>query len=196
MPKPDVSDERKPQILKAAAELFSEKGIHAASMNEISKAANLSKAAVYHYFESKEAMVEALVRQLFDADRPELRKLVENDEPAVSRLEGHVTALVRLLEKNIALYPVFAEFKALASRDRGVRKVLKPSFGAYIESFSKIVSEGIKSGEFRKDFSSEEAAWALASIIEGAITMRHATGRPLKRILLPSVRLFLKGLSK
>ena len=76
-------------------------------MNEISKAANLSKAAVYHYYESKEAMVEALVRQLFEADKPELQKLVDTKEPARARLEGHVSGLVRLLEKNKVLYPVF-----------------------------------------------------------------------------------------
>ncbi len=196
MPKPDVSDERKSQILRAAAELFSQRGIHAASMNEISKAAGLSKAAVYHYYDGKEAMVEALVRQLFDADRPELQSLVESDEPAVRRLEGYAASLVRLLEKNKVLYPVFAEFKALASRDAGVRSVLKPSFGAYVVAFSKIAADGIHRGEFRKDLDAEEIAWALASIIEGSITMRHATGRSLKRILLPGVALFLKGLVK
>ena len=191
MPKPDVSDERKPQILGAAAELFSERGIHASSMNEISKAANLSKAAVYHYYESKEAMVEALVRQLFDADRPELQKLVAADEPARKRLESHASGLVRLLEKNKVLYPVFAEFKAMASRDASVQKVLKPCFEAYIEAFTEIVSDGIRDGEFRKEVDAGQAAWALASIIEGAITMRHATARSLKRILIPSVELFL-----
>ena len=40
------------------------------------------------------------------------------------------------------------------------------------------------------------AAPAYAGFIEGAITMRHATGRSLKRVLLPSVTLFLKGLAK
>ena len=196
MPKPDVSDERKPQILRAAAELFSKRGIHAASMNEISKAAKLSKAAVYHYFESKEVMVEALVRQLFDADRPELQRLVDADSPATERLEGHVNGLVKLLEKNKVLYPVFAEFKAMASRETGVRDVLKPCFDAYINAFTEIIAWGIQSGEFRKDLDAGQAAWTLASIIEGAITMRHATGRSLKRILLPSVSLFLVGIQK
>ncbi len=196
MPKPDVSDERKPQILMAAAELFSQRGIHASSMNEISKAANLSKAAVYHYYESKEAMVEALVRQLFDADRPELLNLIEADAPATARLEDYASGLVRLLEKNKVLYPVFAEFKAMAARDMGVRNVLKPCFGAYIHAFTEIISGGIQSGEFKKNLDAEAAAWALTSIVEGAITMRHATGRSLKRILLPSVTLFLDGIGK
>lgn len=196
MPKPDASDERIPQILSAATVLFSQRGIHASSMNEISKAANLSKAAIYHYYESKEAMVEALVRQLFDADKPELQRLVESEVPAAEKLEGYANGLVRLLEKNKVLYPVFAEFKAMASRDMGVREVLKPCFGAYIDAFTEIISAGVRDGEFRKDLDAGEAAWALTSIVEGAITMRHATGRSLKRILLPSVTLFLRGLQK
>ena len=76
MPRPDVSDERKTQILAAAAELFSRNGIHASSMTEIALSAKLSKAAVYHYYDSKDAMVEALVRQLFDSDQPDVRKLI------------------------------------------------------------------------------------------------------------------------
>lgn len=196
MPKPDVSDERKPQILSAAAELFSKHGIHASSMNEISKAAKLSKAAVYHYYDSKDALVEALVRQLFDSDQPEVRKLIASEGPALERLDTYAKGLVRLLEKNKVLYPIFAEFKAMASRNRNVLKVLKPYFTEYLKVFTAIVEEGIDKGEIRGDVDAGDAAWTLASILEGSITMRHVTGRPLKKILLPSVKLFLEGIEK
>lgn len=196
MPKPDVSDERKPQILSAAAELFSKHGIHASSMNEVSKTAKLSKAAVYHYYESKDALVEALVRQLFDSDQPEVRKLIASEGPTLERLDTYAKGLVRLLEKNKVLYPIFAEFKAMASRNGNVLKVLKPYFTEYLKAFTTIVEEGIDKGEIRGDVDAVDAAWTLASILEGSITMRHVTGRPLKKILLPSVKLFLEGIEK
>ena len=47
-------------ILKAALKCFSRNGLHATSMKDICRAANLSPGAVYRYFDSKESLVEAL----------------------------------------------------------------------------------------------------------------------------------------
>jgi AcrR family transcriptional regulator len=69
VPKPDVSDERIPQILNAAAQMFSQHGIDGASMSQIAKSADVSKAMIYYYFDSKDALVSTLVRNLFDADQ-------------------------------------------------------------------------------------------------------------------------------
>lgn len=61
---PRVSEEhlaaRRSGILRAALRCFSRNGLHATSMKDICRAANLSPGAVYRYFESKEKIVEAL----------------------------------------------------------------------------------------------------------------------------------------
>ncbi len=57
-------------IVSAASVLFMEKGIAAASMDDIAKAAGYSKATLYVYFENKEEIVGILVlnsmRKLYD----------------------------------------------------------------------------------------------------------------------------------
>ena len=57
-------------IVSAASVLFMEKGIAAASMDDIAKAAGYSKATLYVYFENKEEIVDILVlnsmRKLYD----------------------------------------------------------------------------------------------------------------------------------
>lgn len=55
--------ERPDEILSAALEIFTEKGFAAARVEDIAKRAGLSKGAVYLYFESKDAMLKALVEQ-------------------------------------------------------------------------------------------------------------------------------------
>lgn len=52
------------RILDAARALFADKGYHAASMNDVALASQLNKASLYHYFESKQALLEAMHQQL------------------------------------------------------------------------------------------------------------------------------------
>jgi AcrR family transcriptional regulator len=59
MPRP----ERERQMLEVAGALFASRGFHAASMDEIAEQAGISKPMLYHYFESKEGLYAAYVRQ-------------------------------------------------------------------------------------------------------------------------------------
>lgn len=71
------------RILDAARRQFAAKGYHAASMNEVARSAGLAKAALYHYFRGKRAMLEALHEGLFSgaeamlASAPRLGSLAE-----------------------------------------------------------------------------------------------------------------------
>ncbi|VVE04816.1 TetR family transcriptional regulator [Pandoraea cepalis] len=54
-------DDIKSQILAAAAHLFAEKGFRNTNIIDIGAACNASKSRMYHYFPSKEAMLEAML---------------------------------------------------------------------------------------------------------------------------------------
>lgn len=57
------AEARPDEVLDAALELFMEKGFAATRVDDIARRAGLSKGAVYLYFSSKEAVLEALVRR-------------------------------------------------------------------------------------------------------------------------------------
>lgn len=57
-----LTDEKKNAILAAASAVFQEQGYERASMNEVARRAGGSKATLYNYFPSKEALFEAVVR--------------------------------------------------------------------------------------------------------------------------------------
>ena len=61
------ADVRRGQILAAAETCVLDEGFHRASISKICKVAGMSPGHVYHYFENKEAIIAALVRQ--DLDR-------------------------------------------------------------------------------------------------------------------------------
>jgi AcrR family transcriptional regulator len=64
-------------ILSAAAEVLAERGYHGLSLDEIADRLDLSKASLYHYFPSKEALVSSCLEQLGGALNDQLRSLVE-----------------------------------------------------------------------------------------------------------------------
>lgn len=57
------SDARRAQILNAATDCFRTYGFHGASIARISEASGMSPGHIYHYFENKEAIIEAIVAQ-------------------------------------------------------------------------------------------------------------------------------------
>lgn len=60
----DAKDERRQVLLAAALEVFVEKSFAAARMDDIARAASLSKGTVYLYFSSKEELFEAVLRNV------------------------------------------------------------------------------------------------------------------------------------
>jgi AcrR family transcriptional regulator len=78
-------------VLAAAAEVFLEAGVEAASMDEIARRAKVSKATVYSHFESKHALLKAIVYERCKAMLPAL------SSPAFGKLppEEALTALGR-----------------------------------------------------------------------------------------------------
>ncbi|UXP32742.1 TetR/AcrR family transcriptional regulator [Reichenbachiella agarivorans] len=58
--------EKKQAIFDSALELINECGFHGTSMSQLAKHANVAAGTIYHYFESKEAMICALHTNIVD----------------------------------------------------------------------------------------------------------------------------------
>ena len=65
-----TAEERRGEILGAALAVFGEHGYHSSSIDDIARAAGISKALIYEHFESKEALhlslLESHARELFE----------------------------------------------------------------------------------------------------------------------------------
>lgn len=96
-PKSSQHELRRDEILDVAAQCFADKSYHAASMNDIAAACGTSKARLYHYYESKEAI-------LFDLlDRYTQRLLA-----VIGQVEA--TAQRRNLDERAALHELVRSF--------------------------------------------------------------------------------------
>ncbi|MEN0064701.1 MAG: helix-turn-helix domain-containing protein [Myxococcota bacterium] len=67
--------------MKAAQTLLSDRGVDRVSMTDIATASDMSKAAVYRYFPSKQSVIRELAIREMEADRRTLEALLNPDAP-------------------------------------------------------------------------------------------------------------------
>lgn len=60
---PQLAQSRRLQVLDAASDCFRRRGYHGAGMAEISKTAGMSPGHIYNYFDSKDAIIEAIIQR-------------------------------------------------------------------------------------------------------------------------------------
>jgi AcrR family transcriptional regulator len=63
----EIRKQKKQLIMDTALELFAENGFHATSMNQVAKKAGVSKGLAYNYFESKQEILDEIIKTGFDS---------------------------------------------------------------------------------------------------------------------------------
>src|SRR3989344_8760963 len=85
------------RILVAAEELFARQGFDAVSMNAIAEAASVSKANIFHHFESKNALYLAVVRGACADSAERLQRLQHDDGAIPERLADFASSHLKSL---------------------------------------------------------------------------------------------------
>lgn len=169
-PRPNVSDERRIQIINAAEGVFTEKGFDKARMDDIAGETGLSKGTLYLYFKSKDDLIIAILDRMFQR---EFRQLENLNQDGLSATDA-IWKLTELITKDILglirLIPIVYEFLALAFRNKYVQRALKKYINRYLAILVPIIQRGIDSGEFRQ-VNAREVAIAGSAIIEGTLLL-------------------------
>lgn len=163
------------ELLTKAAEVFEQRGFAQTRIQDIAEALALSRSALYHYFQSKEDILAALVEDHATGRVEVLRKLAEDQSrPAPDRLRDALRATIasrlsggarlRVLDQVAAEMP--AELRK--SFDRGRRRIL--------DLYTKIMADGATSGEFR-DIDARTAALAVLGIASWTSWWYSPSGR-------------------
>src|SRR5579864_5766891 len=107
----DEDSAKRRQIVEGARNVFLAQGFDAASMNDIARAAGVSKGTLYVYFNNKEELLEAIVEEECDAQAEGIFNLDPNDHDVGATLTRLGVAYVKFLcrpEKASAIRTVIA----------------------------------------------------------------------------------------
>ena len=146
---------------------FAQRGYHACRVSDIASEAGVAYGLVYHYFESKEAVLEAIFRETWtmmlsaieavEESEPSPREQVRKTAAIVLRTWRDQPDLVRVLVREVT-----------RSGEQLQREVgeLQLAF----EALQRIVARGQDEGVFRNDVDPRLAAWILYGTLEEILT--------------------------
>jgi len=152
------------KILDAAESLFAAKGVDAVSIREIAETAGLSKAAIFHHFESKDVLYQAVVRRSCEgitavlaqmtqrADGSPMALLADYRRQDLAETLAHAD-VVRLVLRELTL-----------GRDDQARALAEDVFGEQFVHLRKLVEQAQAEGSLRADIDSGLTAASVVSI--------------------------------
>jgi AcrR family transcriptional regulator len=70
-------EERRSEIVEAARILFLHKGYESTTMHDVMKALGVAKGTIYHYYGSKQELLDAVLRQLIESERQRVQKVFD-----------------------------------------------------------------------------------------------------------------------
>jgi len=91
----------KEEVLEAALRLFSEKGFHNVSMQEIAEESEFGVGTLYNYFESKEQLFVELMKAGIEQFGQALIPILDSNKDESEKLSEYIEAHVDLIESNI-----------------------------------------------------------------------------------------------
>jgi TetR/AcrR family transcriptional regulator of autoinduction and epiphytic fitness len=135
------------EILRAAAQVLADTGYHALSMEKVADVLDLSKASLYHYFPSKDALVDAAISEIADETIERLSQQANAGHSSTERLGLLIADQLRIL---LFDYPEVAQLFAEHSDWPEVHRAQAKSMRLrHDRLFRTVVEEGIAAGEFR-----------------------------------------------
>jgi AcrR family transcriptional regulator len=194
MPRPDVSSERKNQILEAAIQVITQKGIDAARMEDIAQAAGLSVGGVYWYYKGKDEVILAIMESVIDPDLAGLREPLGEGESLQSQMEGFIRDR---LDQALRLMPITYELYSLAGRNEQLRARLRAYFLAYREALAGLIRQAAERGEI-KAVDAEQVALTFSALYEGFLELAYLDRSAFDpaQALMHSLNLIMDGLKK
>jgi AcrR family transcriptional regulator len=193
---------RPAEIVAAALEVFVEGGFAATKLDDVARKAGVTKGTLYLYFESKEALFKAVVREtivpviaqgeaLAQSFTGSARELLERLVREYWRLVGETSlaGIPKLMMAEAATFPELTRFYYDEVVSRGHRLM------------AGVIERGIKNGEFRPVDVKVAAKLAMAPLMHATV-MRRAfalcmpEGFNVRAYLETHIDLYLHGISK
>jgi TetR/AcrR family transcriptional regulator, cholesterol catabolism regulator len=184
--------ERRDELLQVAKETFAERGVKAATVREIGARAGVVSGSLYHYFDSKLDMVDAILAEFCD-EILHSYDAIDTSTDDVTRLRAFAQYAFSLIPSDrSALTIFFNEGQYLSSQPRFAYLV---AFDRRIERYwVDVIKAGVKQGTIRPDVDARLFYRVVRDTIAGAVRWYvPSKSRPIDDVADAVIELLLRG---
>jgi AcrR family transcriptional regulator len=186
---------RRQQILDTVLAVFAKKGFAQATIKDIAAAAGMSSGLMYHYYSSKESLLEAAIEH--HSFLPQMKEILKGtgDRPCRAVLGEIARRFVDLLEQKKEIVSIF--FSESASNP-SVRRVWASLASEGVTLMSEYLDRRIAAGELREHNTRTTARCLLFSLIMSYITtdVLPSTAKEKSEFIDGVVNIVLHGVAR
>ena len=153
---------KKDQILDTSLQLFMKKGFDATSISDILSQLDIARGTLYYHFESKEAIMDAIIERLLNQVLENIEKLMTNDSLSQAEKFMGFFASINLtqLTGDEEIVDYFNQPQNALFHEKSNRLLIKKLSPV----LAQIISEGMESGLFDTPYPAETAELILVGI--------------------------------
>ena len=162
-----VVDKRR-VILDAAVRVFARQGFHTCRVSDIADEAGVAYGLVYHYFQSKDEVLDTLFLERWGVMLDAIREIDARPAPAREKLEAIASFIVESYRHDPELMKVIIVEVTRAANSFGAAHLdtITEAYGL----IAGIVAQAQERGEFTRDVTPEFAAMAFYGAVEQVLT--------------------------
>jgi AcrR family transcriptional regulator len=192
---PEVTTDRRAQLVETAAEVFAQKGVGNTTMRDIADGAGILAGSLYHHFRSKDDLLEEVLRSALDELTVAYEKVERSELDAVSALEGLMLVGLRFVtEKEAVTSIVQNDYTYL--HDMAAFSFVDDITAAHRKIWRRVLERGVREEVFRADLDLDIAYRSMMAAIVAEVRWRRGRARkPTAEVLAEKHSMFyLHGL--
>ena len=161
-----TADDKPRRILDAAVRVFAAQGYDASRVGDVAKEAGVAYGLVYHYYASKDAVLEAVFREAWGRLLSAVALAEQTGDDAAAQLELVVKIVLRSWRDDPDLVRLLVRE---VTRNPHIQDELD-EIGQAFATLERMVRRGQADGAFRADLDPQLAAWMLYGALEEVLT--------------------------
>ncbi len=153
-------------ILDAAVRVFARKGYHTCRVGDIAEEAGIAHGLLYHYFASKEEVLETVFRENWSQLLEAFARIESSDEPPLAQLSAIAKVLLRSWRDQPDLVRVMVREVARSPH----LQAQVDEIGAGFLVIQRVIERGQADGSFRPELDARLASWIFYGGLEELLT--------------------------
>jgi TetR/AcrR family fatty acid metabolism transcriptional regulator len=160
------AEEKRRQILDAAVRVFARKGYHTCRVGDIAEEAGVAHGLLYHYFDSKEQVLETIFRDTWTLMIEAIEGVESLGEPAREQLRKVAAIVLRAWRDTPDIVRVLVREVA---RSPHLQQEIGETEQAFV-ALERIIRKGQDDGDFRRDLDARFASFIFYGALEEILT--------------------------